>query len=316
MRWHKTYSIEGMGPLTLVGRKSFHLSNQEAHRLQHTEQSELSLLLGLIKCGYGVSSKALASLEINLRVARHRLGISTSRAPFISNSCTPGRLPLSPNCKEILSNAIHMSTEMSHAVTGTGHLLLSLVSQGTGIHDLLARLGVNSAEIRSKVLTCFDHPTWIEVEAVPHPYFLRSRGNRPGVALLGDDAVNRLGDDPETGLPVFAVRSPFGPYIQCGEASETNRMPPGCWLPSPWDVSDLTLEVALQLLTFPRTLGPHPETGADVVVDLKQIGATIRSEIIIDGTQRHCVTKLVPEHDVLSLTLEQAVELLNRVRNG
>jgi len=124
-----------------------------------------------------------------------------------------------------------------------------------------------------------------------------------------------LGNHPEDGLPVYAIRSPFGPYVQCGDASETNRTPRGCWLPSGWDVGDLSLETALQLLAFPKTLGTHPVTGVDVVIHLQQIGATIRSETIIGGTQRHCVTKLEPQDEVLTFTLDQAVNLLDRVGN-
>jgi DNA topoisomerase I len=83
-----------------------------------------------------------------------------------------------------------------------------------------------------------------------------------------------LGNHPDDGLPVYAIRSPFGPYLQCGDASDTHPTPRGCWLPSGWDIGDLSLETALQLLAFPKTLGPHPVTGADVVIHLQQIGAT------------------------------------------
>ena len=122
-----------------------------------------------------------------------------------------------------------------------------------------------------------------------------------------------LGDHPDNGLPIYAIRSPFGPYIQCGDASDLNRKPGGCWVPNCWDITDLSLEIALQLLSFPRTLGPHPATGADVVIHLQHCGATIRSEIIVGGTQRPCVTMLEPQDAVLGLTLGQAIELLNRV---
>jgi DNA topoisomerase-1 len=80
----------------------------------------------------------------------------------------------------------------------------------------------------------------------------------------------RLGNHPENGLPVFLVRSPFGMYIQYGEATEEQPRPQGCWLPAEWDARDVSLETALEFLTFPRKLGSHPVTGADVTIHLQQ----------------------------------------------
>ncbi len=47
-----------------------------------------------------------------------------------------------------------------------------------------------------------------------------------------------LGNHPDDGLPVYAIRSPFGPYIQCGNASDANKTPRGCWLPAGLDITD------------------------------------------------------------------------------
>ena len=125
----------------------------------------------------------------------------------------------------------------------------------------------------------------------------------------------RVGSHPDDGLPIYAVCSPFGPYLQCGEASDHNPTPRGCWLPAGWDVADISIDSALQLLAFPKNLGPHPTTGVDVVIHLEKIGAAIRSETMIEGTQRHCVTRLEPQDEILTFTLEQAVKLLDRVGN-
>lgn len=124
-----------------------------------------------------------------------------------------------------------------------------------------------------------------------------------------------IGSHPDDGLPIYAIRSPFGPYLQCGDATDSIPTPRGCWLPSGWDITDISLEIALQLLAFPKNLGPHPVTGVDVVVHLEKIGAAIRSETIIHGTQRHCVTKMEPQDEVLTITLDQAVKMLDRVGN-
>lgn len=115
-----------------------------------------------------------------------------------------------------------------------------------------------------------------------------------------------LGTHPEHLLPVYGVRSPFGAYIQLGYASDVCPRPHGCWLPSGWDLQDVTLETEIELLNFPRHLGRHPITGAEVTVHLQQSGATIHSEIVIDGMRRHAVTRVEPQGDVLFFTLERA----------
>ncbi len=122
-----------------------------------------------------------------------------------------------------------------------------------------------------------------------------------------------IGTHPKTGLTVYVVRSPFGPYIQCGDATDDNPTPIGCWLPKNVATSDVTLETAVALLKFPRVLGPHPITGVDVCIQLHHSGACLRSETIIHGTQRHTVTRIEPSDNVLTLTLERALELLDQV---
>ena len=122
-----------------------------------------------------------------------------------------------------------------------------------------------------------------------------------------------LGLHSENGLPVYVVRSPFGSYIQCGDATEADPKPLGCWLPPGLDPSAVTLETATEILRFPRTLGKHPVTGADVRVHLQQRGALIRSEIIVEGKKRHVVTPIGPDDDVLTMTLDRAIELLEQI---
>jgi DNA topoisomerase-1 len=126
--------------------------------------------------------------------------------------------------------------------------------------------------------------------------------------------MRELGSHPETGLPVYLVQSPFGPYIQCGRATDENPTPQGCWLPEELNTPELSLETAISLLQFPKTLGTHPVTGAAVTIHLQNIGPTVRSEILQGDTVRHAVTRLYPVHNVLTLTLAQAVDLLSGVK--
>ncbi|MBS3960780.1 MAG: type I DNA topoisomerase [Sandarakinorhabdus sp.] len=71
-----------------------------------------------------------------------------------------------------------------------------------------------------------------------------------------------LGDDPATGLPVEVKSGRFGRYVQSGEKRSS----------IPGDVGDLDLVVALRLLSLPREVGRHPETGLAIVANLGRYG--------------------------------------------
>ncbi len=86
---------------------------------------------------------------------------------------------------------------------------------------------------------------------------------RRAFAGEGEDAgPQTLGDDPATGLPVEVKSGRFGRYIQSGEKRSS----------IPKTFEPIGLERALMLLTLPRELGPHPETGLPIVANLGRYG--------------------------------------------
>ncbi|HLJ12468.1 MAG TPA: DNA topoisomerase, partial [Planctomycetaceae bacterium] len=115
-----------------------------------------------------------------------------------------------------------------------------------------------------------------------------------------------LGVDPETGLPVYSMIGPFGPYVQLGDAGEDGKKPKRVSIPKHIDPQQVTLELALDLLSLPRTLGDHPESGKPVKAAIGRFGPYVVHEGVYKS--------LPKEQDVLKIELTAAVELLKQAR--
>ena len=113
-----------------------------------------------------------------------------------------------------------------------------------------------------------------------------------------------LGEDPETGLPVFAKSGRFGPYVQLGDADTLppDTKPKMSSLFQTMTLSTLTLDEALQLLRLPRTVGPHPEDGKEIVAANGRYGPYVKWG---DETR-----SLESEEQLLTVTLDDAVKIL------
>jgi DNA topoisomerase-1 len=107
-----------------------------------------------------------------------------------------------------------------------------------------------------------------------------------------------LGTDPESGLEVALKSGRFGPYVQLGDGTEPKRSS----LPKGWTPDSLTLEKALKLLTLPRPIGDHPETGKPISAGLGRYGPFI----LHDGTYAN----LPDVEEVFTVGLNRAVDLL------
>jgi DNA topoisomerase I len=118
-----------------------------------------------------------------------------------------------------------------------------------------------------------------------------------------------LGHDPETGLAVTLRTGRFGPYVQLGEASkDKDEKPKRASVPKHIDPNGVDLDYALQLLSLPRLIGNHPETGKPITAGLGRYGPFI----LHDGTYANLPTV----EEVFSVGINRAVVLLAEKKAG
>ncbi|HNR75951.1 MAG TPA: type I DNA topoisomerase [Parvularculaceae bacterium] len=116
-----------------------------------------------------------------------------------------------------------------------------------------------------------------------------------------------LGIDPASELEVFLRIGRFGPYIQLGEQDkESKEKPKRAGIPKTWKVEDVTLEKALQLLSLPREIGPHPEDGEKIEAGLGRFGPFVK--------HGKTYANLPSIEDVFEVGLNRAVTLIAEKR--
>ena len=117
-------------------------------------------------------------------------------------------------------------------------------------------------------------------------------------AANGADGDRVLGTDPYTGEEIVLKSGRFGPYVQRGEGKEAKR----AGLPKGWAPEAMDHEKALALLSLPRDIGKHPETGKMISAGIGRYGPFV----LHDGTYAN----LESVDDVFSIGINRAVSVL------
>jgi DNA topoisomerase-1 len=114
-----------------------------------------------------------------------------------------------------------------------------------------------------------------------------------------DDA--ELGTHPETGEPITRKTGRFGPYFQMGEGKEAKRAS------VPKDIEEPGFDWAVKLLSLPRAVGTHPESGKEIIASIGRYGPYLQH----DGKY----AKLRSTLDVFETGMNSAVTMLAEAAN-
>jgi DNA topoisomerase-1 len=122
----------------------------------------------------------------------------------------------------------------------------------------------------------------------------------PGADGVEDAATRPLGRDPH-GIEVTLRSGRFGPYVQLGEAVEGEK-PKRASLLRGTNPADVDLEMALKLLSLPREVGRHPESGEPIIAGVGRFGPYIQ--------HGKTYANIETGDDVFNIGLNRAVTLI------
>jgi DNA topoisomerase-1 len=129
-----------------------------------------------------------------------------------------------------------------------------------------------------------------------------------GDAALAQGPIE-IGIDPDSAEPVTVRKGPYGPYIQLGEAAAKEKANGGAKakprrvsVPKGMDPAAIDMETALGLLSLPRQVGLHPETGKPIRAGIGRFGPYVECD--------KKYASIPAGEDVLAVGLNRAVDLL------
>jgi len=127
------------------------------------------------------------------------------------------------------------------------------------------------------------------------------------------EGPDKVGLHPETGEPIYAKIGPYGPYVQLGDSTDDHPNPKRASLPKGMQLEDVTLETAVGLLSLPRLLGTHPDTGAPIKAGQGRFGPYVVHD---QGKEGKDYRSIKGDDDVLTISLDRALEMLAQPKAG
>ena len=113
-----------------------------------------------------------------------------------------------------------------------------------------------------------------------------------------------LGKDPASGEPLYVKLGKYGPIAQIGETSDETKKPKFASLKEGQHIKTISLEEALKLFDYPKSLGEHENL--EVTIKVGRFGPYIQF-----GTENVSIPKGIEPDEVL---LENAIVLINEKR--
>ena len=128
------------------------------------------------------------------------------------------------------------------------------------------------------------------------------------------EGPDEVGRHPETGEPIYIKVGTYGPYVQLGDKSDENPKPKQASIPKGTSPENVTLDMAVGLLSLPRILGVHPATGGKIQASIGPYGPYVVHDQGKEAGKDY--RSLKASDDILTITLERAIEILAEPKKG
>lgn len=204
--------------------------------------------------------------------------------------------------------------QSTKALSLTGTEVRETLDQDLGSHFFAAN-DDGDAESARKCPSCNDGRlslnfgrwgAFIACSNYPDCRYTRQLGDSGDATEDGDVEYPKiLGVHPDTGQDINLKKGPYGIYIQLGEQEGKGKgavKPKRASLLKGMKPDEVTLELALRLLSLPRDLGTHPESGELIQAGVGRFGPYLK--------HGSAYVSLPADDDVLTIGINRAVEVI------
>jgi DNA topoisomerase-1 len=128
--------------------------------------------------------------------------------------------------------------------------------------------------------------------------------------VISNEPQKPIGNNPDSGEPIFILNGRFGPFVQQGETvkgkgAKSKAKPRRASIPKTKDPASVSLEEALIYLSLPRVLGNHPVTNEPITASIGRFGPFIVHEKDF---------RSLKVDDVYTIELPRALEIFKEVK--